>query len=168
MSRLFTESSEDNEVLIITGTEQFSNYTGYSLSFRFAGPARPSINVQIDKLGRIMNPIVIRRQARLRREFLYRKGVEERKKAIQEKKERLSRALEGLSTKTNVVLFNFENYIWCIFSLIKIWLCVPSFAIDGRKIDTDLRKTAISLQKSLKWDTQAPALAEALAPEVGS
>ncbi|CAL8120263.1 unnamed protein product [Orchesella dallaii] len=75
---------------------------------------------------------MIRRQARLRREFLYRKGVEERKKAIQEKKERLSRALE-----------------------------------DGRKIDTDLRKTAISLQKSLKWDDQAPALAEALAPESG-
>ena len=36
----------------------------------------------------------IRRQARLRREYLYRKGVEEREKAIQEKKDRLKRALD--------------------------------------------------------------------------
>ena len=38
---------------------------------------------------------MIRRQARLRREYLYRKGVEERQKAIQDKKDRLKRALEG-------------------------------------------------------------------------
>lgn len=44
-------------------------------------------------------------------------------------------------------------------------LCI-FYDTDGRKIDTDLRKTALSLQKSLKWDDQAPALAEALAPEV--
>jgi len=37
---------------------------------------------------------MIRRQARLRREYLYRKGVEERQKAIQDKKDRLKRALE--------------------------------------------------------------------------
>ena len=37
----------------------------------------------------------IRRQARLRREYLYRKGVEERQKAIQDKKDRLKKALEG-------------------------------------------------------------------------
>jgi len=37
---------------------------------------------------------MLRRQARLRREFLYRKGVEERKKSIQEKKDRVARALE--------------------------------------------------------------------------
>ena len=37
---------------------------------------------------------MIRRQARLRREYLYRKGVEEREKAIQEKKDRLKRALD--------------------------------------------------------------------------
>jgi len=38
----------------------------------------------------------LRRQARLRREYLYRKGVEERKKSTQEKKERLKHALEGM------------------------------------------------------------------------
>ncbi|CAL8135949.1 unnamed protein product [Orchesella dallaii] len=59
ISRLFTEPLEDNEVLIITGTEQFSNYIGYSQSFRFAGPSAPSIKFQKDKLGRIMNPIVV-------------------------------------------------------------------------------------------------------------
>ena len=41
------------------------------------------------------NSKMIRRQARLRREYLYRKGVEERQKAIQDKKDRLKRALEG-------------------------------------------------------------------------
>ena len=37
----------------------------------------------------------IRRQARLRREYLYRKGVEERQRAIQDKKDRLKKALDG-------------------------------------------------------------------------
>ncbi len=36
----------------------------------------------------------LRRQARLRREYLYRKGVEERERAIQDKKDRLKRALD--------------------------------------------------------------------------
>ena len=47
----------------------------------------------------------IRRQARLRREFLYRKGVEERQRAIQEKKDRLKRALDGE--------FILHNLIFC-------------------------------------------------------
>jgi len=37
---------------------------------------------------------MLRRQARLRREYLYRKGVEERQRAIQDKKDRLKRALD--------------------------------------------------------------------------
>ena len=37
----------------------------------------------------------LRRQARLRREYLYRKGVEERERAIQDKKDRLKRALDN-------------------------------------------------------------------------
>ena len=37
----------------------------------------------------------LRRQGRLRREYLYRKGVEQREKAIQDKKDRLKRAIEG-------------------------------------------------------------------------
>ena len=38
---------------------------------------------------------MLRRQARERREFIYRKTVEQRQKAIEEKKERLKHALEG-------------------------------------------------------------------------
>lgn len=37
---------------------------------------------------------MLRRQARLRREYLYRKTVEDKHKQLQEKKERLKRSLE--------------------------------------------------------------------------
>lgn len=36
---------------------------------------------------------MIRRQARLRREYLYRKGVEERQKAIQDKKRQTKKSV---------------------------------------------------------------------------
>ncbi|ODM86710.1 Poly(ADP-ribose) glycohydrolase, partial [Orchesella cincta] len=57
ISRLFTESLEDNEVLVITGTEQFSEYVGYSRNFRFGGPASKQ-HVSLDQLGRIKNSFV--------------------------------------------------------------------------------------------------------------
>ena len=38
VSRLFTSPLRSNECLIIKGARRFSNYTGYSSSFRFAGP----------------------------------------------------------------------------------------------------------------------------------
>lgn len=38
VSRLFTEKLGENECLIITGSQQFSNYTGFSDSFEWAGP----------------------------------------------------------------------------------------------------------------------------------
>lgn len=37
----------------------------------------------------------LRRQARQRREYLYRKGVEERQRQIQDKKDRLKNAVQG-------------------------------------------------------------------------
>lgn len=37
VSRLFTEALGDNECLIITGTQQFSKYTGYAHTYRWAG-----------------------------------------------------------------------------------------------------------------------------------
>jgi hypothetical protein len=40
----------------------------------------------------------------LRREFIYRKGVEQRTKSIQDKKERLKRALDGKKKKKKVTL----------------------------------------------------------------
>ncbi|KAL0965189.1 hypothetical protein UPYG_G00277940 [Umbra pygmaea] len=38
VSRLFTEKLGDNECLFITGSQQFSKYTGYSDSFEWMGP----------------------------------------------------------------------------------------------------------------------------------
>uniref|UniRef100_A0A3P9LWA3 poly(ADP-ribose) glycohydrolase n=1 Tax=Oryzias latipes TaxID=8090 RepID=A0A3P9LWA3_ORYLA len=37
VSRLFTEALDDNECLIITGTQQFSKYTGYSQTYQWGG-----------------------------------------------------------------------------------------------------------------------------------
>ena len=39
----------------------------------------------------------IRRQARLRREYIYRKSIEDRERTILEKKQRLKNALEGIT-----------------------------------------------------------------------
>ncbi|XP_005739157.1 poly(ADP-ribose) glycohydrolase [Pundamilia nyererei] len=38
VARLFTEKLEDNECLIITGSQQFSSYLGFGDSFEWAGP----------------------------------------------------------------------------------------------------------------------------------
>lgn len=37
VSRLFTEALDDDECLIITGTQQYSKYTGYSQTYKWAG-----------------------------------------------------------------------------------------------------------------------------------
>ncbi|XP_043958689.1 poly(ADP-ribose) glycohydrolase-like isoform X1 [Gambusia affinis] len=37
VSRLFTEALDDNEALIITGSQQYSKYTGYSQTYKWAG-----------------------------------------------------------------------------------------------------------------------------------
>ncbi|KAM4526723.1 poly(ADP-ribose) glycohydrolase [Fundulus diaphanus] len=37
LSRLFTEALDDNECLIITGTQQYSKYTGYAQTYKWAG-----------------------------------------------------------------------------------------------------------------------------------
>lgn len=39
---------------------------------------------------------MIRRQARLRREYIYRKSIEEKQRQIQDKKERIKKAIEGI------------------------------------------------------------------------
>lgn len=40
VSRLFTEALESNECLIITGTEQYSKYSGYAESYKWAGSCK--------------------------------------------------------------------------------------------------------------------------------
>ena len=37
ISRLFTEELDDNESMLITGTEQYSSYTGYAATFEWSG-----------------------------------------------------------------------------------------------------------------------------------
>lgn len=56
VSILFTEQLLDNEVLIITGTEQFSKYKGYGHSFEFDGSFDD--RMPLDKLGRRSSQIV--------------------------------------------------------------------------------------------------------------
>ncbi|KAJ8365692.1 hypothetical protein SKAU_G00145230 [Synaphobranchus kaupii] len=43
VSRLFTEALDHNECLIITGTEQYSKYTGYAESYKWAGEHKDEI-----------------------------------------------------------------------------------------------------------------------------
>ena len=44
---------------------------------------------------------MLRRAARERREFIYKKTVEQRQKAIEDKRERLKNALEGMQQQHN-------------------------------------------------------------------
>ncbi|XP_028318023.1 poly(ADP-ribose) glycohydrolase [Gouania willdenowi] len=44
VSRLFTEKLADNECLLITGSQQFSLYSGYSDSFQWVGPNDDTLN----------------------------------------------------------------------------------------------------------------------------
>lgn len=39
---------------------------------------------------------MLRRQARLRREYIYKKSIEQRQKTIEEKKTRLKQAIDGI------------------------------------------------------------------------
>ncbi|KAL4640057.1 poly(ADP-ribose) glycohydrolase isoform X3 [Arapaima gigas] len=43
VARLFTEAMDSNECLVITGTEQYSKYTGYAESYKWAGNHRDEI-----------------------------------------------------------------------------------------------------------------------------
>ncbi|ODM87134.1 Poly(ADP-ribose) glycohydrolase [Orchesella cincta] len=58
VSRLFTEILDDDEVLVITGTEQYSNYKGYSRNFQFDGSCKP-LDYKVDELGRSCSQAVI-------------------------------------------------------------------------------------------------------------
>ena len=51
---------------------------------------------------------MIRRQARLRREYIYRKSLEEKQKVIQEKRERVKRAIDGETWRRD--LSNYSKY----------------------------------------------------------
>lgn len=73
---------------------------------------------------------MLRRQARLRREYLYRKSVEEKHRTMMDRKSRLKSALN-----------------------------------ENRKIDGDLRRTALQLQKSGEWDDMGGEMSGILDPD---
>jgi len=56
VSRLFTEQLANNECLVITGAERFSNYSGYGRTFRWVSDHRDV--APRDDWGRLVNEIV--------------------------------------------------------------------------------------------------------------
>ncbi|XP_054468436.1 poly(ADP-ribose) glycohydrolase [Anoplopoma fimbria] len=56
VSRLFTEKLADNECLIVTGSQQFSCYSGYKDSFEWAGPHEDRL--QRDRWSRLNRQIL--------------------------------------------------------------------------------------------------------------
>lgn len=56
VSRIFNENMTDNEVVLMTGSEQFNEYTGYGDSFRWAGDHEDVTS--IDEFGRRSTQIV--------------------------------------------------------------------------------------------------------------
>jgi len=77
---------------------------------------------------------MLRRQARLRREYIYKKTIEQRQKTIEDKKNRLKQAIDG----RNILI---------ILSIIFLFIY-----IENRKIPTDLRDDALKLQQQTDWD----------------
>ncbi len=55
---LLCEKMEDYEAIVITGVEQYSNYTGYSESFKYAGKCADPMTTKRDASGRIPRQIV--------------------------------------------------------------------------------------------------------------
>ncbi len=59
VSRLFTQTLNDNEVLVVTGTEIFSRYSGYSTSFAYEGPSNINFGKHgTDNFGRTFTQVV--------------------------------------------------------------------------------------------------------------
>ena len=110
-------------------------------------------------------PLQLRRQARLRREYLYRKGVEERERAIQDKKDRLKSALDNNTVLdgdlrnrvARFVLLSAKSLLELVISSIPSFMC-PNTSNTRRCY---LRRDAIELAKKAKWDDEGPQRAEA-------
>lgn len=54
---------------------------------------------------------MLRRQARLRREYIYRKSIEQRQKTIEDKKKRLKQAIDGIDFVVNRLTADVESFI---------------------------------------------------------
>ncbi len=80
---------------------------------------------------------MLRRQARLRREYIYRKSIEQRQKTIEDKKTRLKQAIDGIQ-RERYIHYIINNFIF--------------ISIENRKIPTDLRDDALKFQSQTDWD----------------
>jgi hypothetical protein len=49
---------------------------------------------------------MLRRQARLRREYIYRKSIEQRQKTIEDKKNRLKQAIDGIERERDTFIIS--------------------------------------------------------------
>jgi hypothetical protein len=58
---------------------------------------------------------MLRRNVRLRREYLYRKSLEGKERLLYEKKRKIREALQGFHHSVSFKLFNFFIYFFLIF-----------------------------------------------------
>ena len=58
---------------------------------------------------------MLRRQARLRREYIYRKSVEQRQKTIEDKKKRLKQAIDGIDFLVDPLRRSFVALTYLVF-----------------------------------------------------
>lgn len=58
VSRLFTQNLENNEVLVVTGSEIFSEYIGYGGTFKYKCPASLDFKQATDNYGRTYTQLV--------------------------------------------------------------------------------------------------------------
>lgn len=78
---------------------------------------------------------------------MIRKSQEEQKRAITEKKQRLQQALQRMLM--TILKFFFSDEFFFI---------PPRKTLERKKIPTDLKNDALSLQNTLEWDDQASEL----------
>lgn len=57
-SCLVCERMEEDEAIVVTGVQVFSEYKGYDMTFRFAGPAKDPLESKRDRLERIPRQIL--------------------------------------------------------------------------------------------------------------
>ena len=70
----------------------------------------------------------LRRQARLRREYLYRKSLEEKERTIYERKKKLKAALEGMGSR--LFMFLFAEFLRFFFSEFLCQVCNIPMALN--------------------------------------
>ncbi len=83
---------------------------------------------------------MLRRQARLRREYIYRKSIESKEKILQEKKERLKKAIDGLFLVS--LFFAYDVKVQYRARVVS----------ENRKTPTDLQGNALELQKAIAFE----------------